>query len=53
MNKNKVYNYQHDTLTDPVSQLWKDGQQFSMGQYKVQFNVTPNSAGNNWEEVTN
>ena len=53
LNKNKVYNYQHDTLTDPVSQLWKDGQQFSMGQYKVQFNVTPNSDGNNWEEVRN
>ena len=53
LNKNKIYNYQDDTLTDPVAQLWKDGQQFSIGNYKVQFNVTPDSDGNNWEEVRN
>jgi hypothetical protein len=53
LNKNRVYNYQHDTYTDSTSQLWKDGQPFSIGQYRVQFNVTPDSDGNNWEEVRN
>ena len=53
LNKNKIYNYKDDTLTDTVAQLWKDGQQFSIGNYKVQFNVTPDSDGNNWEEVRN
>jgi len=52
INKNKVYWYHEDTLSNPTPKMWEDGQNMTIGQYRVEFSRTPDAEGNHFINIT-
>tara|TARA_R100000995_G_scaffold28748_2_gene12701 strand:- start:5705 stop:6706 length:1002 start_codon:yes stop_codon:yes gene_type:complete len=52
INKNQVYWYHGDTLSNPTPKMWEDGQNITIGQYRVEFSRTPDAEGNHFINIT-
>lgn len=52
INKNQVYWYHQDTLSNPTPKMWEDGQNMTIGQYTVEFRRTPDAEGNHFINIT-
>jgi hypothetical protein len=52
INKNQVYWYHADTLSNPTPKMWEDGQNITIGQYRVEFRRTPDAEGNHFINIT-
>jgi len=52
INKNQVYWYHADTLSNPTPKMWEDTQPIIIGQYRVEFRRTPDAEGNHFINIT-
>jgi len=52
INKNQIYWYHEDTLSNPTPKMWEDGQNMTIGQYRVEFSRTPDAEGNHFINIT-